>query len=180
MSRLPLVDASHAEGKTKELLDAVKSKMGMVPNITKAMATAPALLEGYLGLSGALGHGVLDPKLRERLAIETAESNGCGYCLSAHSLMGKMAGLDESERTANRRGRSNDPKADAALVFARAVLEKRGAVSDAEFAAVRDAGFSDAEINEIIGHVGLNVLTNFFNNVAQTPIDFPVVPPLEG
>ena len=101
--------------------------MGRVPNLMKAMANSPAVLEGYLGFSGALAHGTLDPKLRERIAIATAESNGCGYCLAAHSLLGKLAGLDEDERLANRRGHSHDARADAALKFARTLLESGAA-----------------------------------------------------
>ena len=180
MSRLPLVDPSQAQGKTHDLLAAVKSQMGRVPNLMKAMANSPAVLEGYLGLSGALGHGTLDPKIRERIAIETAETNGCGYCLAAHSLLGKLAGLDEDERLANRRGHSHDPKADAALKFARTLLERRGRVTEADVQEVKAAGFGDAEVAEIIAHVALNVLTNYFNNAVETPIDFPAVPPLSA
>jgi uncharacterized peroxidase-related enzyme len=178
MSRLPLVDPSQAQGKTSDLFAAVKAKMGRVPNLMKAMANSPAVLEGYLGLSGALGHGTLDPKIRERIAIGTAESNGCGYCLAAHNLSGKLAGLDEEERRANRRGHSHDPKADAAVKFARTLLERRGRVTEEAVQEVRAAGFDDAEVAEIIAHVALNVLTNHFNNAVETPIDFPAVAPL--
>ncbi len=178
MSRLPLIDPSQAQGKTSDLFAAVKAKMGRVPNLMKAMANSPAVLEGYLGLSGALGHGTLDPKIRERIAIGTAESNGCGYCLAAHSLSGKLAGLDEEERLANRRGHSHDPKADAGLKFARTLLEQRGRVTEADVQEVRAAGFGDAEVAEIIAHVALNVLTNYFNNAVETPVDFPAVAPL--
>jgi uncharacterized peroxidase-related enzyme len=178
MSRLSLVDPAQAQGKTHDLLAAVKAQMGRVPNLMKAMANSPAVLEGYLGLSGALGHGALDPKIRERIAIGTAESNGCGYCLAAHSLLGKLAGLDEEERLANRRGHSHDPRADAALKFARTLLDQRGRVTEADVQEVRAAGFGDAEIAEIIAHVALNVLTNYFNNAVETPIDFPAVAPL--
>jgi uncharacterized peroxidase-related enzyme len=179
MSRLPLVDPAQAEGKTHDLFSTVKSQMGRVPNLMKAMANSPAVLEGYLAFSGALGHGTLDPKIRERIAIGTAESNGCGYCLAAHNLLGKLAGLDEEERLVNRRGHSHDPKADAALTFAHRLLEQQGRVSEAEVAEVKAAGFGDAEIAEIIAHVALNVLTNYFNNAVETPIDFPAVPALQ-
>lgn len=180
MSRLPLVDPSQAQGQTAELFAAVKAKMGRVPNLMKAMANSPAVLEGYLGLSGALSHGTLDPQIRERIAIATAEANGCGYCLAAHSLLGKLAGLDEEERQANRTGHSHDPKADAALAFARTLLERRGHVTAEEVQQVRSAGFDDAQVAEIVAHVALNVLTNTFNNAVETPIDFPAVAPLSA
>ncbi len=180
MSRLPLVDPSQAQGKTHELFTAVKSQMGRVPNLIKVMANSPAVLEGYLGFSGGLAHGTLDPNIRERIAIEVAESNGCGYCLAAHNLLGKLAGLDEEERQANRRGHSHDPKANAALKFARTLVEKRGGVAEQEVQQVKEAGFDDGEVAEIIAHVALNVLTNYFNVAVETPIDFPVVGPLSA
>lgn len=178
MSRIPLVDPSEAEGKARELLDSAKAKIGRVPNMMKAMAAAPAVLEGYMGLSGALGKGTLDRKLREQIALALAEINGCHYCVAAHSLIGKHAGLDESELLAARRGRSADPKAEAGLDFARLVLERRGDVSDEDLDRVRAAGYGDAEIAEIVGHVALSLLTNSFNNVAEPPVDFPAAPAL--
>ena len=178
MSRLPLVDPAQALGKTLDLFAAVKAQMGRVPNLMKAMANSPAVLEGYLGFSGALAHGTLDPKLREQIDIATAESNGCGYCLAAHSLLGKLAGLDEDERLANRRGHSHDARADAALKFAGTLIERRGGVIEADLEEVKAAGFGDREVAEIIAHVALNVLTNYFNNAVETPIDFPAVGPL--
>jgi uncharacterized peroxidase-related enzyme len=180
MSRLPLVDPSDAQGKVHDLFEAIRSKMGRVPNMMKAMASSSAVLEGYLGLSGALAGGTLDPKVKERIAIETAESNGCGYCLAAHNLLGKLAGLDEEERLANRRGHSHDAGAEAALKFARTLLEKRGGVTEADIHEVKAAGFDDGQVAEIIAHVALNVLTNYFNIAVDPPIDFPHVGPLES
>lgn len=180
MSRLPLVDPSQAQGQTADLFAAVKARMGRVPNLMRAMANSPAVLEGYLGLSGALAHGTLDPKVRERIAIAAAEENGCGYCLAAHNLTGKLAGLDEAERLANRRGHSHAPKADAALAFALTLLRRRGRVDEDDIRAVKQAGFEDGEVAEIIAHVALNVLTNTFNNAVETPVDFPAVPPLSA
>ena len=178
MSRLPLVDPSQAQGKAHELFEAIKAKMGRVPNMMKAMANSPAVLEGYLALSGALGAGSLDPKVRERIAIEVAEANRCGYCLAAHTLLGKLAGLDEPERRAARLGESADPKADAALKFARSVLDRRGDVSEEDVRRVKEAGYNDGEVAEILALVALNVLTNYFNVAFETPIDFPAVGPL--
>ncbi len=178
MSRLPLVDPSQAQGQAAELFAAVKAQLGRVPNLMRAMGNSPAVLEGYLGLSGALSQGTLDPQVRERIAIAIAEANGCDYCLAAHNLLGKLAGLDDDERLANRKGHSHDPKADAALAFARTLLERKGKVSAADVQAIRSAGFDDGQVAEIIAHVSLNVLTNTFNNAVETPVDFPAVAPL--
>lgn len=175
MSRLKTIDPAAATGKAKELLDAVKGKLGMVPNMIKVMATSPTVLESYLGFSDALAHGLLDAQTREELALLTAQENGCDYCLSAHSAIGKMVGLKAEELVASRQGNGNTPKATAALAFAKAVLSTKGQIREDEIAAVRAAGFSDGEIAEIIAHVALNVFTNYFNIAAGVDIDFPKV-----
>jgi uncharacterized peroxidase-related enzyme len=158
------------------LLNGVKAMLGSVPNLFRLLAVSPAGLEGYLGLSGALGKGLLDARTRERIALAVAEFNGCGYCTSAHAFIGRiMAGLSDTEIAANRRGDSTDERAAAAVKFAIKVVEARGQVSDADVAAVRVAGYSDAELIEIVLHVALNTLTNYVNEVAETTIDFPAV-----
>lgn len=161
------------------LLEAVKKQIGSVPNLFRVVSNSPAALEGYLGLSGALGKGALPAATRERVALAVAEINGCAYCLSAHSFIGKtMAKLDEAEILANRNGHSTDPKADAAVRFAAQVTKARGHVSDDDLRAVRLAGYDDAQLVEIILHVALNTWTNYLNSVAETVIDFPVAKPL--
>ena len=178
MERITPVNPQTVEGRAKELLDAVKARLGLVPNMTRAMAVSPAVLEAYLGFIGALGHGVLPARVREQLALDVSEANRCDYCVSAHSALGQRAGLTERDVLDSRRGVSADPKADVLLRFARTVLEKRGVIEDADIAAVREAGYGDAEIAEVVAHVGLNVFTNYFNHVAGTTIDFPKAPAL--
>ncbi|OYY65105.1 carboxymuconolactone decarboxylase family protein [Sphingomonas sp. 28-62-11] len=161
---------------SRPLLDAVAKQLGSVPNMFRAIATSPQALEGYLSLSGALGKGTLPAATRERIALAVAEVNGCSYCLSAHTYLGRnLAKLDDAEITANRNGASNDPKADAAVRFAAKVAKDRGHITDSDFAAVKLAGYTDAQVIEIVQHVALNSWTNFFNEVFQTEIDFPVV-----
>jgi uncharacterized peroxidase-related enzyme len=143
--------------------------------MTKVMATSPVVLESYLSFSGALAGGLLDTKTREELALLTAQENGCNYCLSAHTAIGKLVGLKNEEIAASRQGNGNNPKATAALTFAKQVLDAKGEIGEDELAAVRNAGFSDGEIAEIIAHVALNVFTNYFNIAADVDIDFPKV-----
>jgi uncharacterized peroxidase-related enzyme len=157
-------------------LEAVKKLLGRAPNLFRMVANSPAALEGYVGMLGALAKGALDPATRERIALAVAETNGCAYCLSAHTWLGEhVAKLDAAEMAANRHGTSTDSRADAAVRFARQVMERRGHVTDQELRAVRDAGYSDPQIIEIVQHVALNTWTNYINSVAQTVIDFPVV-----
>jgi uncharacterized peroxidase-related enzyme len=175
MTRIQPINYEQSTGKAKELLDAVKAKLGITPNMMKTMAQSPAVLEAYLNFSGALGGGNLSARMREQIALISAEINGCGYCASAHTAIGKMVGLDEDSILAARNGNAADAKTDAALKFARDVIVKRGEVSDADLHAVKDAGFSDGEVGEIVANVALNIFTNYFNEIARTDIDFPKV-----
>ena len=177
MSRIPTpATIAAAPDKAQALLHAVAAQLGSVPNMFRLIATSPAALDGYLGMSGALGRGTLPAATRERIALAVAEINGCDYCLSAHTYLGRNhAKLDDAEITANRSGASNDPTADAAVRFAANVARRRGKVGDADFAAVKLAGYTDAQVVEIVQHVALNTWTNYFNEVFQTDIDFPVV-----
>ena len=177
MSRLNLpVDVAAAPAAAQPLLQGVQKQLGSVPNLFRLVANSPAALEGYLGLSGALNKGKLPAPTRERIALAIAELNGCAYCLSAHTYLGrKFAKLDDAEITANRSGASNDPKADAAVKFAVAVASDRGHVGAEQLAAVKAAGYDDAQVVEIVQHVALNTFTNYVNEALKTVIDFPVV-----
>jgi uncharacterized peroxidase-related enzyme len=176
MSRIPAIDLAQATGRTKDLLDNVQKSLGVVPNLFRVAAQSPAALEGLLSLSGALSHGRLSHRLGEQVALTVAERNGCNYCLSAHTLLGKKAGLTEADVTQARDARAVDAKAEAALSFAARVVDQAGHVSDAEIEAVRAAGFNDGEIVELVAATVLNIFTNTLNNVARTDIDFPAVP----
>ena len=175
--RLPLIDPATATGPKKELLDAVRSKMGVVPNLTRALANSPAALRAYLDFSGALAGASLPARLREQIALTVAEVNACGYCLSAHTAIGGKLGLSEAQILDARRATAGEPKAAAILRLARKIVLERGEVKDADLRAAREAGVSDAEIAETVATVVLNVFTNWFNHVAGTPIDFPEVKP---
>jgi uncharacterized peroxidase-related enzyme len=175
MARLAIPTRDASPAASQKQLDAVGAKLGVIPNLFRLVGTSPAALEGYLGLSAALGR-TLDLKTRERIALTVAQVNGCDYCLSAHSYIGQtMAKLDPAEIALARQGGSADARADAAVRFARKVVETRGQVSDTDLEAVKRAGFTDANVVEIVLVVAENVLTNLLNNVARTDIDFPVV-----
>ena len=177
MSRIPTpATIEAAPAAAQPLLQAVKKQLGVAPNLFRLVANSPAALEGYVSLSGALGKGALPAATRERIALAVAEINGCDYCLSAHTYLGRnVAKLDDAEITANRHGASNDAKADAAVKFAVRVTNTRGHITSADFAAVKTAGYTDAQIIEIVQHVALNTWTNYINTVGETEIDFPVV-----
>lgn len=178
MSRLPLLDPATATGPAKPLLDAVGKKLGLVPNMTRAMANSPAVLKAYLEFGGALAGASLSAKTRELVALTVGEVNGCDYCLAAHTTIGGMLGLPGEALLAAREAKSQDAQTGAVLRFARALVLQRGLLSDADLREVRAAGVTDGQIAEIVATVALNVFTNWFNHVAETPVDFPKAPAL--
>lgn len=176
MTRLKAINPDEATGKTKELFSAIQSKLGMVPNMMRTMGNSPSLLESYLNLNGTLAQGALGPKTGELLALAVAERNACDYCLSAHTFIGeKLVHIDPAALQDARHGNAAYVKISAALKLAVILVDKKGLVNDADVDTAKAAGLTDGEIGEVVGHVALNILTNYFNNTANTVIDFPIV-----
>ena len=175
MTRLQALHPDTTTGKTKELFNAVQAKLGTVPNMMRTMGNSDAVLEGYLGLSGALAKGKLSNRTGELIALAVSESNDCHYCLAAHAFIGeKLLKTEPAVLEAARAGESADAKTYAILQFAKTLVSKNGRVTDQDVANTKNAGVTEAEIAEIVAHVALNTLTNYFNNTANTEIDFPV------
>ena len=175
MPRLTPIDPAQADGKAKALLDSVQKALGRAPNLLRTMAHSPAALQAHLDFGKALGSGVLDAKTREAIALAVAGENDCEYCASAHTAVGGLLGVGAAELAANLAGRSGDPKVAAILCLTRAVVVKRGWVSDADLRQARLAGVGDAEITEVVAAVADSIFTNYFNHAAQTEVDFPLV-----
>lgn len=175
MQNLPAVNPADTTGKTKQIFDALQKSLGVVPNLMRTLANSPAALHAYMSFNAALGEAQLSAALREQLAIAVADVNTCDYCLSAHTALGKLAGLSGNDLALARNAEASDPKTAAALQFATAVVRKRGMLSAADVNTLRVAGFSDGEVTEIIAVVAINIFTNYFNHIAGTEIDFPVV-----
>lgn len=178
MPRIQPVNPDTATGKAKALLDGVQEKFGMTPNLMRTMAQSPAVLEAYVAFSTALAGGALSAKLCEQLALAVSEANACDYCLAGHSTIGKMVGLSAEAIADSRRACACDGRTAAALTFARRIVDTQGLVSDDDVARVHAAGYSDGDVAEIIANVALTILTNYFNHVAETVVDFPAAPAL--
>lgn len=178
MQRMKAIDPGMAKGKAKELLDAVVTKYGGAPNSFKTMAHSPAGLQGFLDLSGTLEGGVLPFETRYQIAIAVSEINGCPYCLSAFTAIGKGGGMKDETLAMCRMAGSTDPKIDAILKFAAAIVRKRGAVTREDFQKVKSAGCSDEEVQEIVANVALFTFANYMNLVIGTEVDFPLVRPM--
>ncbi|MFM0241922.1 carboxymuconolactone decarboxylase family protein [Paraburkholderia phytofirmans] len=170
MPRITALTSEQASPVALKLLQSAKAKIGMVPNLFSTLAHAPAALAGYLQLDENLKTGALSAAQREIISLAIGQFNQCGYCLSAHTLMGKGAGLSPDAIAAARLGSGS-----AVAELAVQVAQTRGNVSDADLSAARAAGLSDEQIIEVVASVALNVLTNYVNNLAETVIDFPKV-----
>lgn len=175
MCRISAIDPGAATGIAQRVLDAVKTKFGMVPMVARTMAQSGAVVAGWQALSGALAEGALGPRTGTLIALAIAQANSSPYCLAAHTAVAGALGLTPDEKLEARRGRASDLKEAAAVRLALAILDTRGGVSDDELALARAAGLSDPEVSEVSAHVALNVFTNYFNRLADTEIDFPRV-----
>jgi len=175
MSRIPLINPADTTADRQSLLTQINKAFGATPNMFKAVANSPAALKSMWGAFGALGSGVLGARLGEQIAVAIAERNRCEYCLAAHTVLGKGAGVSAAQMSAAQAGQSDDPKTAAALTFALKVVGNRGQLADGDVAALRAAGFDDEHIVEILAHVALNIFTNYVNVAFDIPVDFPKV-----
>lgn len=178
MPRLSVTTPEQATGHTKQLYGAIKSKVGTVPNIYQGVASSAQALEALLHIGAALEEGALTAAEMEAIKLVVSEAYGCEYCLAAHSLLGRKAGLTEHEVIGIRRGISPHPKMAALVAFVGAAIEPHARISDDELRAVKAAGYSDTQITEALLTVAQTVFTNLFNRVHRTALDFPPAPRL--
>lgn len=180
MSRIQQLVPESATGKVQTLFHSVQSKLGMVPNMMRALGNSASALEAYLQFSGSLAKGELSAQQREQIALAVGEANGCDYCLSAHSTIGRMVGLTSDQIRDSRLATAVDSKNNALLHFVRKVVDERGHVSNQDLDDLRDQGFTDGQIAEVVANVAVNLFTNYFNHIAETDIDFARAPALNA
>ena len=177
MSRLKPIQTNGAASELKRSLRNSRLKLDQAPRFLQIMANSPASLRAYIRADAALLRGQLTPRQRQQVALAVAEINGSSYSLSAHYDAGKSLGLTEEEMQLARNATATDPKAETMLRFTQAVVLQRGDISDEDFQALRNAGFTDAEVVEIVANIALNIFSNYFNSVAKTEVDFPLLQP---
>jgi uncharacterized peroxidase-related enzyme len=175
MSRIPQVTATETTNESKALLDAAQKRLGMVPNVFRAMAHSPAVLGSFMNLLEAMETATLDRKFQQQIAVAVAQTNASSYCLAVNTAIGASVGLTQEEMIASRQLQDSNPKIAAGLKFVRAVVDGRGQISDAQFQALQSAGYTNEEIAEILGNISLQMFANYFNLVSQTEPDFPSV-----
>ena len=173
MAHLKTLDPNQAEGKLKELFDAVNYKMGLVPNVMRTMGNSSIVLEAYLASDQALSKSSIGRELNELIAITIATINECDYCNAAHTFLALKLGIDIQSIELAREAVSTDRKISAALQFVKEAVLFRGHTSTLGVEKLKTAGFDDAAIVEIIAAISLNVFTNYLNTIADTALDFP-------
>jgi uncharacterized peroxidase-related enzyme len=175
MARITIPTIDEAPVKSQPILQGYVKAIGLVPNFFAMISQSPDALKAIADMHATLGKS-LGHKTRERIHIMTAEVNGCSYCLSAHTFLGGKLALTKEDMELNRDGHSTDSKADAALTFAYKVAKGRGHIEDADVEAVRAAGFTEAEIVDIVAETAFSFITNIFNNTFKTEIDSAFTP----
>lgn len=174
MARIEPTTIADAPASTKGTLEAINGKLGRVPNLLATLGKSPAAINSYVKQGEAIGTGTLGPKVAESLALAIANFSKCGYCASAHNAIGKMVGVSDEEREFNRNGKSSDPKTQAAINLARAIVGGRGFISDEVFTVSREH-LNESEILEVITITTFNLFTNYMNHAIETENDFPEV-----
>jgi uncharacterized peroxidase-related enzyme len=180
MNRIAHLDPATTNGPAKPLFDSLQAKLGAVPNLFRVLGNAPAALNGFLSLNGALAAGAFPAKMREQIALTVAETNQCAYCLSAHAFVGGRLGLSKQDIADARQADASDKRIEAILKLAQSIVVQRGELGETGLDQARAAGLTDGEIVETVAHVALNIFSNYLNHIAGTVSDFPEVPPLNA
>lgn len=177
MPRIPTPALNSATGATAEIYAQIKKAAGAVPNTYATIgAHGPAALKAILQADGVLAAGTLSRQELEAIKLAVSVAAGCDYCVAAHSLLGKMAGLQPEPLRQIRAGEATgDARRDALLRFVRRLTQSSGTIGEAEFAAIKAAGFTDAELVEISLAIAVTSFTNIFNRINDTTLDFPAV-----
>ena len=177
MSRLSVPDIERATGRTAELYGQIKTAIGNVPNAFAAIAAhGPAALRTMLAADTVLSTGTLTKRDQQTIKLVVSSVAGSEYCVAAHNLLGTLAGLKPEALQQIREGNATgDLKRDALVRFVRTIARKRGTISEQEFAAIKSAGYTDAQLVDISLAFALAVFTNVFNRINDTEIDFPAV-----
>lgn len=174
MRLLDQISFDEANENTQELFKSIKSKVGMLPNLYAAMGVSDKLLGGFLAFTETLKAGEFTSKEQEAIALAAAQANGCAYCLSAHTALGKMHGFNEEETLAIRTQTIGNEKLKALATLTIEFIEKRGHPSGEAVQNFLEAGYSKAAFAELIGQVAINTITNYMFHNGSYKIDFPL------
>jgi uncharacterized peroxidase-related enzyme len=175
MSRIAIPARDDIAAESREMLDAIAKQLRFVPNLFRTVSISPNALAGLVNFRTAIA-GALDMQTLTRIALAVSQVNECQYCLSLHTHLGiNYGGLSPSEMALNRQGTSGNARAKTLVGFVQKLMRLRGKVTEEDLQSMRDAGYNDAQIIEIVTASGYYLFTNLINNVFDTAVDFPKV-----
>ncbi len=177
MSRLNPTPGMRVNQQLLDILERSHLDLDEAPNFFRILVRAPTVTSAYAAAEQALAKGQITARQREQIALAVAEINDSRYCLVAHTIAGRTAGLSDEDIRLARKAAANDPKAGAMLRFTQAVVLQRGELGDEDFNAVRKAGISELEMIEIVANIALNLFTNYLNIIFDTEVDIPLLHP---
>jgi uncharacterized peroxidase-related enzyme len=161
----------------KSIFDTLTKALGFVPNLYATIAHSENGLAKYLAYQGAKTS--LSNKEKEAVNLVVSEVNGCIYCKSAHTVLGKMNGFTEEEILNLRSGSSSNHKLNALVALAKEITEKKGRVSDASLEAFYNAGYNEGNLVDVILQISDKIAMNYLHNLTEIPVDFPLAKALE-
>lgn len=174
MTQFTVHTAETAPEASRPFIEGARKAFGLVPNLIGLFAESPAVVEGYLSLAGAFQKSGLSPLEREVVLIAASVENECHYCVAAHTTVTQGQKLDQSVIGAVRNGGPiAEAKLEALRAFATKVVRQRGFVSDADVQALLTAGYTRANVLEVVLGIGLKTISNYTNHIAETPLDAP-------
>jgi AhpD family alkylhydroperoxidase len=177
MHTFPIHTLDSAPNNSRPLLDALKRNVGTLPNLAAGMAESPPLLEGFLAVREIYQRGSFSGAEIQVLSLTAAFENECSWCVAFHSLMAKTEGVPDGDIVALRRGLAPADKRLGALSdFARAMLRRRGAVSDGELKRLLDAGYTRAQALEVALGLSFSLMANYAGHLVAPPLDAPLEP----
>ncbi|MDT8382776.1 MAG: carboxymuconolactone decarboxylase family protein [Gammaproteobacteria bacterium] len=177
MTTFTFHDETTAPEKALPSMAQAKQTFGFVPNLISGMANSPALAAGYLSLSGLYAGSSLSPQEQQVALLAVSRYNGCDYCVAAHSMVANLVQVPADAVEALRDDRPiADPRLEALRTFTAKMVDKRGWLSEADIQQFLDAGFDMQQVGDVVLAVGMKTLSNYFNHIAQTPLDAAMSP----
>lgn len=172
MTDFKLQTAETATPEGREAIEKAEQGMGFAPNLVKILANAPPAAHAYLDLNALLDSTSLSPQEQQIVLLATSFENQCDYCMGAHSTVAGMVGLDDGDLAAIREGTElPTDRLNALRDFTRAVVQKRGNVTEDDLRRFREAGFKQEQVLEVLLGVAMKTLSNYTNHIAETPLD---------
>lgn len=175
MKKFNVPTREHVSEENLLIFDALKSKLGFVPNIYATYAYSKSALNRYLTFAN--GKTSLNNKEKEAINLIVSQINNCLYCLAAHTAIGKMNGFDDDQIIEIRKGRvSFDTKLGALVTLSSEIVNNKGSISELALNLFYEAGYSDENLVDVILAVGEKTITNYLHRATKVAIDFPEAP----